>query len=64
MVDKYKVADIYDNWVDVLGTTNNLNSAKKMMRERLEDTDGECCVVVFNRDENNPEKFSKDWRML
>lgn len=57
-LDKYLVADIYDNWLDMLGKTSDMREVKKWTRERIKETDGECLVVIYKRQENG--KFNKN----
>jgi len=44
MVKKYKVYDLADNWADVLGYATTMHGVKKLARERMEDTDGDCSI--------------------
>lgn len=48
---KYRVYDIYEG-KDVLGYADTLTEVKRIAREQIEDTDGECMVVYA---ELNPE---------
>lgn len=44
---KYKAVDIYDvEGREVIGYADNLNTVKKLARERITDTDGECLIEV------------------
>lgn len=40
---RYFVIDVYEG-IEVIGTTDNLDTALNMERERENDTDGECAV--------------------
>lgn len=57
-LDKYLVADIYDDWLDKLGKTSDMEEVKKWTRERIKETDGKCMVVIYKRQENG--KFNKN----
>ena len=48
---KYRVYDIYEG-KDVIGYADTLTEVKRIAREQIEDTDGECMVVYA---ELNPE---------
>lgn len=48
--------EIYDNYecnYELIGVVTNLKEAKKIMKERCHDTDGECYLLVI--DENGKE---------
>ena len=58
-MEKYKVVDIYEDR-QIIGYTNNLNTAKKMARDRITDTDGECLIEIRELNtETNKYKFMK-----
>ena len=48
---KYRVYDIYEG-KDTIGYADTLTEVKRIAREQIEDTDGECMVVYA---ELNPE---------
>lgn len=43
---KYKVVDYYDGAPECLGYADTLAGAKAIVKERENDTDGECDVVI------------------
>ena len=47
MKRKFWVVDYYEGY-EIIGTTNDLAEAKKMMNERIDDTDGECDVEIID----------------
>jgi len=58
-MEKYKVIDIYDGR-DTLGYTSNMNTVKKLARERIADTDGECAIEIRELNpKTNKYKFMK-----
>lgn len=48
---KYKVYDLYD-YKEVLGYADTMQEVKRLARERMDDTDGECCIYYaeLNKD--------------
>ena len=54
----YLVIDNYGFAMEQLGKVNTMREVKALCKERVEDTDGECCVLVLKR---NPEtnKYSR-----
>lgn len=49
---KYKVLDIYDgiDLRETLGYADNIREIKKLAKERIKDTDGECLVAYLELD--------------
>lgn len=47
----YKVVDWYEGY-EVIGRTDSMNEAIKILRERFKDTDGECTVELFKLDKS------------
>ena len=43
---KYKVIDDYDYNAEVIACCNTEREVKKVIRQRIEDTDGECYIIV------------------
>lgn len=59
MKPKYRVYDIYEE-KEAIGYADNIQGVRKIKRERIEDTDGECCVVYAELNpENGKYKFSQ-----
>jgi len=44
----YQVIDCYEGDEELLGTVETLKEARKLKNERIDDTDGECDVIIFN----------------
>lgn len=58
MKPRYKVYDTYD-FIEVLGYCNTIAEVKKLTRQRIDDTDGECaCVYSELNPETGKYKFS------
>lgn len=58
-MEKYKVIDVYEGR-ETIGYTSNLNTVKRMARERITDTDGECLIEVRELNvDTNKYKFMK-----
>ena len=49
----YKVIDCYDGEDEVLGTVTTFFEAIKLRDKRIDDTDGECNVVIINENANS-----------
>ena len=47
---KFKVVDLYDG-KDVLGYADNMWEVKRLARQQVNDTDGECSVYYYPFDE-------------
>lgn len=45
----YRVVDIYDGYDDILYKGDNRNAALRAVRQRENDTDGECAVLIEER---------------
>ena len=43
---KYRVIDDYDYDDEVLGYFNNEKEVRKAIKQRIDDTDGECYIIV------------------
>lgn len=60
---RYFVIDVYED-IEVIGTTDVLDTALNMACERENDTDGECAVWIFDTTlERNIDKLKK-WRII
>lgn len=49
-IDRYKIYDSYEcdisgEW-DCIGTSDNITGVKAIIKERIEDTDGECYIEI------------------
>ena len=42
---EFKLVDLYDGY-DVVGYTNSINELRKMIKDYVRDTDGECYLSV------------------
>ena len=43
---KYTVIDVLEGYLEI-GCCDTIKECKKIAREFDEDTDGECCIIVF-----------------
>lgn len=43
----YKVIDTFDGFEDIIGTYDTFDEARAAAKERAEDTDGECQVIIY-----------------
>lgn len=60
---RYYVIDVYEG-IEVIGATDNLEIALDIESERVNDTDGECAVWIFDTTlERNINKLKK-WRII
>ena len=60
---RYYVIDVYED-IEVIGTTDNLDTALDMEHERTNDTDGECAVWIYDTTlEKNINKL-KAWGII
>lgn len=60
---RYFVIDVYED-IEVIGTTDNLDTALDMVCQRENDTDNECAVWIFDTTlEKNMNKL-KSWGII
>lgn len=60
---RYFVIDVYED-IEVIGTTDNLDTALDMVCQRENDTDNECAIWIFDTTlEKNMNKL-KSWGII
>lgn len=47
-----KLVDMYEGYRQLIGYVTSINDAKKLIRQRIADTDGECEVWTFEWDQS------------
>lgn len=60
---RYFVIDVYEG-IEVIGTTDDLDTALDMERERENDTDGECAVWIFDTTLEKDINILKVWEII
>lgn len=60
---RYFVIDVYEG-IEVIGTTDNLEIALDMECERINDTDGECAVWIFDTTLDKDINILKVWEII
>ena len=60
---RYYVIDVYED-IEVIGTTDDLDTALVMESERVNDTDGECAVWIFDTTLDKDINILKVWEII